>query len=72
MITNKYVKKKTKDHIVRAMVFPAVMHRYESCIIKKAEHQRSDAFKFVILEKILESTLDSKEIKPVNPRGNQP
>ena len=62
----------TKGHIVRAMVFPAVMHRYESCIIKKAEHQRSDAFKFVILEKILESTLDSKEIKPVNPRGNQP
>ena len=25
----------------------------------------------VILEKILENTLDSKEIKPVNPKGNQ-
>ena len=26
----------------------------------------------VVLEKILESPLDSKEIKPVNPEGNQP
>ena len=26
----------------------------------------------VVLEKILESSLDSKEIKPVNPKGNQP
>ena len=26
----------------------------------------------VVLEKILESTLDSKEIKPANPTGNQP
>ena len=35
----------TKVHIVRAMVFPVVMHGYESCTIKKAEHQRIDAFK---------------------------
>ena len=26
----------------------------------------------VVLEKIIESSLDSKEIKPVNPKGNQP
>jgi len=26
----------------------------------------------VVLEKILESSLDSKEIKPINPKGNQP
>ena len=54
------------------MVFPVVMYGYESWIIKKAEHQRSDAFKFGVLEKTLESPLDSKEIKPVNPKGNQP
>ena len=30
--------------IVKAMVFPVVMYRCESCIIKKAEHQRIDAF----------------------------
>ena len=29
-------------------------------------------FQIVVLDKTLESTLDSKEIKPVNPKGNQP
>ena len=29
-------------------------------------------FRTVVLEKILESLLDSKEIKLVNPKGNQP
>ena len=29
-------------------------------------------FRTVVLEKTLESSLDSKEIKPVNPKGNQP
>ena len=32
----------TKIHIVKAMVFPVVMYRYESWTIKKAEHQRTD------------------------------
>ena len=40
--------------------------------IKKAEDQRIDAFKFVLPEKTLGSPLDCKEIKPVNPKGNQP
>ena len=35
----------TKVRIVKAMVFPAVMYRCESWTIKKAEHQRIDAFK---------------------------
>ena len=35
----------TKVHIVKAMVFPIVMYGCESWIIKKAEHQRTDAFK---------------------------
>ena len=43
-----------------------------SWIIKKAECQRIDAFEFVVPEKTLESPLDCKEIKPVNPKGNQP
>ena len=56
---------------VKAMVFPVVMYRCESCTIKKAESQRIDAFKTMELEKILESPLDSKEIKPVNPKENK-
>ena len=65
----------TKVHIVKAVVFPVVMYRCESLTIKKAEHQRTDAFKVgageLMLEKTLESPLDSKEIKPINPKGNQ-
>ena len=34
----------TKVHVVKAMVFPTVMCRYESWTIKKAEGQRIDAF----------------------------
>ena len=34
----------TKVHIIKAMVFPAVMYRCESWTIKKAECQRIDAF----------------------------
>ena len=33
----------TKVHIVKAMVFPVVMHGCESWTVKKAEHQRIDA-----------------------------
>ena len=34
----------TKVHLVKAMVFPVVMYDCESWTIKKAEHQRIDAF----------------------------
>ena len=39
----------TKIRLVKAMVFPAVMYGCESWTIKKAEHQRIDAFFFFIL-----------------------
>ena len=51
----------TKVRLVKAMVFPVVMYGCESWTIKKAEHQRIDAFELV-LEKTLESPLDFKEI----------
>ena len=48
------------------------MYAYESWTIKKAEHQRIDAFELcVVLEKTLESPLDSMEIQPVHPNRNQ-
>ena len=34
----------TKLHLVKAMVFPAVMYGCESSIVKKAERRRIDAF----------------------------
>ena len=57
----------TKVHLVKAMVFPVVMYGCESWTIKKAEHRRIDAFELWTLE----SALEHKEIKPVNPKGNQ-
>ena len=58
--------------MVKAMIFPVVMYESESWITKKAEHQRTDFFSIVVLEKTLESLLNCKEIKPVSPKGNQP
>ena len=63
----------TKVHLVKAMVFPVVIYGCESWTIKKAEGQRTEAFELQLqLEKTLESPLDSKEIQPVHPKGNQP
>ena len=57
--------------VILYMVFPVVTYGYESWIIKKAQHQRIDAFELWGCKKTLESLLDSKEIKLVNPKGNQ-
>ena len=61
----------TKVHLVKATVFPVVRYGCESWTVKKAEGLRR-CFQIVVLEKTLERSLDSKEIKPVNPKGSQP
>ena len=43
----------TKVHTVKAIVFPVVMYRCESWIIKKAEHQRMDAFELGCWRRLL-------------------
>ena len=43
----------TKIHIVKAMVFSIVMYGCESWTIKKAEHQRIDAFKLWCWRRLL-------------------
>ena len=43
----------TKVHLVKALAFPAVMCGYESWTIKKAEHQRIDAFALWCWRKLL-------------------
>ena len=61
----------TKVHIVKAMVFPEVMQMSE-LDHKEGWVLKNLCFRYVVLEKTLESPLDCKEIKPVNPKGNQP
>ena len=43
----------TKVHLVNAMVFPVVMYGCESWTMKKAEHQRIDAFELWYWRKLL-------------------
>ena len=43
----------TKVHIVKAMVFPVVMHSYESQIVNRAERLRIDAFKLWCWRRLL-------------------
>ena len=43
----------TKVCLVKAMVFPVVMHECESCTIKKAERQRIDAFELWCCRRLL-------------------
>ena len=59
----------TKVCLVKAMVFPVAMYGWESWTIKKAEHQRIDAFELWCWRRLL-SPLDCKEIQPVHPKGD--
>ena len=43
----------TKVHLVKAMVFPVIMYGCESWTIKKAEHQRIDAFELWCWRRLL-------------------
>ena len=59
-----------KARIVKAMVFPVVMYGCERWTIKKAEHQRTDAFELWWWRRLLSSS-DCKESQPVPPKGDQ-
>ena len=61
----------TKVHLVKATVFLVVMYRLWELDHKEGWAQKNWSFRTVVLEKTLESPLDFKEIKPVNPKGNQ-
>jgi len=60
----------TKVRLIKAMVFPVVRYGCERWTIKKAEYQRIDAFELWCWGRLLR-VLGLKQIKPVNPKGNQ-
>ena len=60
----------TKDHLLKAMVFPVVMYGCESLTIKKAEHRRIVAFELWCWRRLLRVP-GLQEIQPVHPKGNQ-
>ena len=59
-----------KVHIIKTMAFPVVMYGCE-LDYKEGWALKNCCFWTVVLEKTLKNPLDSKEIKPVNPNGNQ-
>ena len=60
----------TKVCLVKAMAFSVVMYGCESDH-KESWVGKNWCLQIVLLEKALENPLDCKEIKPVNPKGNQ-
>ena len=62
----------TKVYVVKAMVFPVVMYGCESWTIKKAEHQRTDAFKLWCWRRLLRVPWTARRsnqstLKEINP-----
>ena len=61
----------TKAHLVKAMFFSSSHVQMWELDYKENRVQKNWCFWTVVLEKALESPLDSKEIQPVHPKGNQ-
>ena len=53
VLKSRHITLPTKVHLVKAMVFPVVMYACESWAIKKAEHQRIDAFELWCWRRLL-------------------
>ena len=73
MLKNRDITLPTKVHIVKAMVFLAVMYWWESWTIKKAEHQRIDAFELWCWGRLLRVPWTSRRsnqsiLKEINPK----
>ena len=74
VLKNRDITLLTKLCLVKALVFPVVMYGCKSWTIKKADHWRTDAFELWCWRRLMRvpESLDSQEIKSVNPKGNQP
>ena len=72
MLKSREITLLTKGSLVKAVVFPVVIYRCESWTIKKAEHQRIDAFKLWCWRRLLRvswTAMKSNEsiVKEINP-----
>ena len=61
----------TNIHLVKAMVFSVVMYGCEGWSIKKAEHQRIDAFELWCWKRLLRIPWTARRIQQVHPKGDQ-
>ena len=73
VLKNRDITLPTKVHIVKAMVFPVVMYGCERWTIKKAEHQRTNAFKLWCKRRLLRVPWTARRsnqsiLKEINPK----
>ena len=73
VLKNRNITLPTKGHTVKAMVFPVVTYGYESWTIKKAEHQRIDAFKLWCWRRFLKAPWTARRanqsiLREINPK----
>ena len=72
VLKSSHISLPTKVHIVKAMVLPAVIYRYESWTIKKSKCQRTDAFGLWCWKRLLRvpwtaKRLNQSILKEINP-----
>ena len=72
VLKNRDITLSTKVYLVKAMVFPAVMHGCESWTIKKAERQRTDVFELWCWRRLLRVLWTARRsnksvLKEINP-----
>ena len=72
MLKSREITLLTKGSLVKAVVFPVVIYRFESWTIKKAEHQRIDAFKLWCWRRLLRVSWTARRsnesiVKGINP-----
>ena len=72
MLKTRAITLPTKLCIVKAMVFSSSHIQMWELDHKEGRAPKNWCFQTIVLEKSLETPLDSKGIKPVNPKGNQP
>ena len=62
----------TNVHLAKAMVFPVVMYRCESWTLKKAEHQKIDAFELWCWIRLLGVPWTSRRSDQIKSKRTQP
>ena len=72
ILKNRDITLSKKVHVVKAMVFPVVMYGCESWTVKKAEHQRIDAFELWCWRRLLRVLWTARRsnqsiLKKINP-----
>ena len=72
VLKSRDITRPTKVCIIKARFFPVVTYGFESCTVKKGRMPKNWCFWIVVLENTPESPLDSREMKPVNLKRNQP